>query len=49
LTRAFHFAPIPFLLDCRNWLVVGGCIGGLVLPRSIRLAAERFAGIHRGY
>lgn len=44
LTRAFHFAPVPFLLNHRNWLMAAGCLAGLVLPRSVRLAAERFIG-----
>jgi glycosyltransferase involved in cell wall biosynthesis len=47
LAQAFRFAPSAALLDRRNWLVAGGCLGGLMLPRPIRLAAERFAGIHR--
>jgi hypothetical protein len=44
LTRSFRLAPVSFLLDHRNWLLAGGCLGGLVLPRNVRLAAERFAG-----
>ena len=47
LAQAFRFAPSVALLDRRNWLVAGGCLGALVLPRPIRLAAERFVGIHR--
>jgi glycosyltransferase involved in cell wall biosynthesis len=45
LRRGFHYAPLYFLKDPRNWLTTAAALSGAALPRAIHHRLERLAGL----
>jgi len=48
LRDGFRSAPAAFIGDARNWLTLGACLTGLLLPAPVHHGLERMAGLRRG-